>query len=659
MFFQIKEIILWPKNKSKQYKRLSFELSKVNIITGSSKTGKSAIIPIIDYCLGSGKCSIPVNTIRDACEWFGIIIQTSMGQKLFARREPGQQRASDNMYILEGEKIEVPETIENKNSSREDVKRLLDEFVGLTDLNFDIEGSKTGYKARPSFRDLSAFLFQPQNLIANPNSLFFKADTYEHRQKLITIFPYILNAVTPQMLAKQHELEQLKKELNRNQRELDTIRQISERWQAEIQAKISEASELGLIKGEISPTASQSQLMDILNQVVHSHSNEIQITSETISEAVKELIDLQKEESHRSIELSTLRKRFADMSSLKESAKQYREALQIHRDRLKISEWLRHMYDINQSCPMCGNSLESATMGQLNILCNSLKKVESEAGEFDKLPAAFDREFERVRSEIRIVSEKLQGIRIRREALEKSSKEAKQVQYDSLNISRFIGNLEQSLKIYSNLGRDSKLEQELQELRIKVNDLEKEISEEKIFTRTRRALDRIKMNAGNLLPFLDAERPKDPISLLIKDLTIQIQGKNRNDYLWEIGSGANWLSYHIAVLLGMHEYFMSLTHSPIPGFIVLDQPSQVYFPKKLAIREGETEESQKIKDEDLEAVKRFFQVFSKFISKSEGKFQILVLEHAGEDAWKGVKNIFLVDEWGKDNKLVPNDWTTT
>ena len=34
---------------------------------GASKTGKSAVIPIIDYCLASGKCSIPVGTIRRAC----------------------------------------------------------------------------------------------------------------------------------------------------------------------------------------------------------------------------------------------------------------------------------------------------------------------------------------------------------------------------------------------------------------------------------------------------------------------------------------------------------------------------------------------------------------------------------------------------------------
>ena len=33
-----------------------------------------------------------------------------------------------------------------------------------------------------------AFTFPPQNIVANPDVLFFKADTFEHREKLKSIF---------------------------------------------------------------------------------------------------------------------------------------------------------------------------------------------------------------------------------------------------------------------------------------------------------------------------------------------------------------------------------------------------------------------------------------------------------------------------------------
>ena len=51
MTMQILEIVLYNQNGEKR--ALSLLLGKVNIITGSSATGKSAIIDIVDYCLGS------------------------------------------------------------------------------------------------------------------------------------------------------------------------------------------------------------------------------------------------------------------------------------------------------------------------------------------------------------------------------------------------------------------------------------------------------------------------------------------------------------------------------------------------------------------------------------------------------------------------------
>lgn len=73
MKFAINSIILWPRKQEYSPRILSFKSGVVNIITGASRTGKSAIIPIIDYCLGSDKCTIPVDVIRNACSWFGVL----------------------------------------------------------------------------------------------------------------------------------------------------------------------------------------------------------------------------------------------------------------------------------------------------------------------------------------------------------------------------------------------------------------------------------------------------------------------------------------------------------------------------------------------------------------------------------------------------------
>jgi hypothetical protein len=90
--------------------------------------------------------------------------------------------------------------IDGKNTTVDAVKRGLDDLAGLTQLDFDVDKTGSGFKGRPSFRDLMAFTFQPQNIVANQNVLFFKADTHEHREKLRTIFPYVLGAISPALL---------------------------------------------------------------------------------------------------------------------------------------------------------------------------------------------------------------------------------------------------------------------------------------------------------------------------------------------------------------------------------------------------------------------------------------------------------------------------
>src|ERR1700743_1972080 len=152
MQFQILKVILWSRAGHKP-RVIEFQPGMVNVISGASKTGKWAVIPIIDYCLGSGKCSIPVGTIREACSWFGVVIQTFEGEKLLARREPGEARQTSDMLVLGGSSVEVPEETPTKNTPSDQVKKTLDRLSGLSTLGLNPD-STSGYESRVSFRDL-------------------------------------------------------------------------------------------------------------------------------------------------------------------------------------------------------------------------------------------------------------------------------------------------------------------------------------------------------------------------------------------------------------------------------------------------------------------------------------------------------------------------
>jgi hypothetical protein len=330
-------------------------------------------------------------------------------------------------------------------------------------------------------------------------------------------------------------------------------------------------------------------------------------------------------------------------------------ALQTQRDRLYVSRWLQDKVSDDHSCPVCGNGLSTSNV-RLQGLVSNLEELEKAAGRMDFVPPSFDRELERVRTAALQNTEKLQGVRIRRSALESHSAQARQRQYSVLAASRFLGRLESDLRVLESVGESGALRSEVESLREAVEALERLVSEADMNRRLRSALDAVNLNAGRLIPLLDAERPNDPIQLMESELTVRVRGEGRDDFLWEIGSGSNWLSYHVAVTLGLQEYFLRLSDCPVPNFLVYDQPSQVYFPRRLVQREGEQQEEPNWQDQDVEAVRRVINGMASAIAHTKNKLQIIVLDHASEDVWGGLPLIHLVEDWRNGRALIPAEW---
>ncbi|WP_368941212.1 DUF3732 domain-containing protein [Citrobacter werkmanii] len=465
MYFQIRGIILWPRNKNFKPHTIRFELGKVNVISGASRTGKSAVIPIIDYCLGANTCSIPVKTIRKYCEWFGIVVATEQGEKLLARKEPGNQRSTTDMFVLEAENItSIPIRLE-KNTNVIAVKRMLDDLANLSNLDFSGGDENSGFDGRPAFRDLAAFTFQPQNVVANPDVLFFKTNTYEHREKLRKIFPYVLGAITSELMAKQFELNRTRLFLRRKERELKDAQDVSAQWLADLKSKYSEAQELGLVP-KPQEQLSRKQMISQLEEVISRTDLTLKVTVSTISDALSELNALESEERLVSRELTTMRHRLEEMNRLRVGMHQYENALLMQRDRLKISGWLLSNTNDESDCPMCGSHTDSAKQ-KLQALVQRLSDVEAAVGAdtHKEVPAAFDRELQRVTTEVANATERLRAIQSRKRTLTSRSKEAREQQFSTRRAERFIGNVESALELHRKLGSDSELVEEVRKLK--------------------------------------------------------------------------------------------------------------------------------------------------------------------------------------------------
>jgi hypothetical protein len=93
--------------------------------------------------------------------------------------------------------------------------------------------------------------------------------------------------------------------------------------------------------------------------------------------------------------------------------------------------------------------------------------------------------------------------------------------------------------------------------------------------------------------------------------------------------------------------------------LVIDQPSQVYFPD--AWTSMEQVPSGKAKGDvspDIEGVRRIFKALSHFLDAVVGKFQVIVTEHAGSITWEDVPHVHLVGNWRRDRDefLIPKAW---
>lgn len=655
MDFQIKKLILWPKKEGLKYKEIEFKLNNINIITGASRTGKSAIIPIIDYCLGSGTCYIPVKTIRNACSWFGLVISTNNKEILLARQEPGRQKSTDNMYLLEGKDLVIPAVLV-KNTTRQNVKRYLDELAKLSFLDMETD-TNNQYYGRPSFRDLMAFCFQPQNIVANANTLFYKADTTEHRNKLINIFPYILGAVTPDILAKRQAINDLTKELNRKERDLKKLKEVSEKWKIEISGWLSLAQEYGFLYNNVKiEELSFDDQIELLIESVNRNVTDVLIDSSKIQNSSREIVELRKEENNISMELSKYKNRYTEMFQLIESMDEYRKSLTIQVERLNVSKWLKSLSNESGGCPICGSNYESNS--KLDKFYFNLEQLEEEAGYTRDIPVAFEREYENVKKEINRLSEKLvavqKRIRIQNEVRDSSQNE----KYTLDGISRFLGKVQYASETFKSLGTDGALLAEISDLKEQLKQLKEQVDESAIIKKIDTALRTVAMNIMRLIPLLDSERPDDPVKMDYQNLTVVVSGDDsRDDYLWEIGSGSNWLAYHISVTLAFQIFFADQDISSIPNFIVYDQPSQVYFPQKLAAKENEKELDPELNDEDRIAVKKIFKTMSSALDMTKNNIQVIVLEHADQTVWGDVDKVHEVCEWrGRNKKLIPEEW---
>ena len=229
MTFQIKKLLLWPKKEGKGIRTVEFELDKVNVITGDSRTGKSAIVPIIDYCLASSDCLIPRDVIRDSVAWYGLLVSFGgSGYTLFARKESDEDKPSDIFVVKENiAEDAIPESFDESHEkvNGDYVKSRLNALAKIPYVSKDTSTKQE--IDHLSFRDISHMNLQAQEVMASQSVFFYKMNRGIYNTRLSEWFRFIIGAEPLSRIFAMQKLKTLKSELKRKETDLETMQEVA------------------------------------------------------------------------------------------------------------------------------------------------------------------------------------------------------------------------------------------------------------------------------------------------------------------------------------------------------------------------------------------------------------------------------------------------
>jgi hypothetical protein len=641
MNFQIRAIHLY--NQAGARRTLPFRLNHVNIITGKSATGKSSTIDIVDYCLGSSGYPVAAGVIRQTVSLYAVELATRDGNIMVARAAPSGRHKSNSQMHVSYRSVSLPPPTAEELTPNADVKSA----IGFLSRNLGIDENvvDTGSGRRNEFdvtiRHALFFCIQAQDEIANQNLLFHSQGEEYRPQAIRDVLPYFLGVIDPIYLVKRERLRSLERELRELERQENDDLSLSQS-PGRASALVFEAVALGLIQesSELTRESALAALSRALESDLDSHlpidpTDELTVLLSR-REELRSAFSQAKAEQRR---LRKLRKYEDDFNGEAGERHSRLQSLGL----LKIEE-----VEDTTACPVCSSPLADPITSVTDIR-EQLERVNREIADVSQQQGSVQIATIVVEQRLAELSGELAGNQREIDQVAESADLYESIRDISLQRAAARGRISLFLSSVS-LGNElAFLSGRIEELRRQVDELRVELDPDLVADRLSAALSRISYRITEIATNLQLEHAPAPVRLDTRALTIVVDTVQGSYRLQEIGSAANWLGYHLASLMGLHSYLIE-NDRPVPRFLLLDQPSQVYFPPDYAGDDS-------LRDEDHASLDLIFESLFKFVEdyEEEGGFQILITEHADLDDSRFENAI--VERWRADgDALIPQSW---
>ena len=634
---QILELVLYGKNGKKR--TLPFNPGKVNIIPGESKAGKSAVGDIIEYCMGGSSCNIAVGVVRDNVVWYGLLLQFDTNKVFVARKNPDPGRQSTSFCYYEvGTDIGSPETASfTSNTNTEGIEELLTKQIGISENIHIPEEDESREPLEANIRHALFCCFQSQDEVAARNHLFHRqSEGLPITNAIRDTMPYFLGAVNEDAVLLAAERRAKDRELRILARQVAEAESITGTGSEKAIALLVEAEAVGLIpstedldKGDFDALYATLKDIKLVTQRVPSASMDRLSTLQTqLREKENELVELQDS-------ISEARTYLIDASG-------FRGELVHQKVRLE-SIGLFEKLDFNPGkCPLCSGNLNPEPPGvaklreSIRTLDQSISRVEKERPQLRRFIDQQENRIAALKDEIAVIKAEIEGTYTQME-------DTNRIRDLNDRRAKVFGRISYWLENVELADDTAEAKRRIQKLEDRIAEIDSILSNESVKDRVSSALSVIQNDLTTWAKELDMEYSGSPYRLDMGKVTVVVD-HGRPIPLREMGSAANWLGSHLITMFGLHKYFTS-NNRPVPSFLFLDQPSQVYFP------EGSTAD----KDMDVQAVKKIFGFIRKRVAELDGKMQVIVVDHAKlEDDHFSAET---VEDWKyTGNKLVPTDW---
>jgi len=618
----------------------------LNVVTGKSSTGKSALIEIFDYCFGSGEDTIPKGVITKTASTYYVALSVNE-QDMVIARDPGISSKAYFRRIESFNSEDIDHDYFNSNYFRpldEFKKHLRDFFIDIEDVDESLAArANRRYHAKaatPSIRSFSSFILQHQNLVANKHALFYRFDEKEKRDQAIDHIKIFLGLVDQKYFHLSQEKERLSADNRRLERQKEASKRAAENYEHNVGPVLRqlyalmgfEEEPLSLKKVLRHPQDAKDQLDSIIVPEKINHNSDA---------VTKRYNQLKLARNQKTVELRKLQRQA-------ESINKHIQEEERFVDNVKQFSSPKHVHISASVCPFC-HTEKNTLRESAEKLQQAITKVSCSLAQARPMKAKFESSLVDVKRSIEVFHKELTALNLQITEIEKTEKKlAEQTSlYESI--------LMQKAKLFTlldtlNMANDAELEKEINTLNQQLEAISNELKKYDVQWELERAADKVNQYMAEIGKHFEFEKSYQPINLHFSFETFDLYHLQDDEkiYLRSMGSGANWLYSHVTLFLALHKYFTELGDKcSIPSLIFFDQPTQVYFPNfnrdnSTTFEEQKSQEAEQRKqsdiqkgvDEDIKAVENLFSrllIYCNELEEANGFCpQIIVTDHADD-----------------------------